>query len=58
LGPTCGTTSDRFVGDDSPTEEQELFHITVTERKAEIQPDGVADDLPRKPMMFREVGRG
>ena len=38
----------RLVGhDDAPLGEQ-LLHIAVTEREAEIQPDGVTDDLGRE----------
>ena len=52
--------ADGFIGHDGATDEQKFFYITVAEREAEIQPDGVADDLPRKPMMFVEIrcGRG
>jgi hypothetical protein len=32
-----------------------FFHVTMAERKTAIEPDGVADDLPREPMMFRVV---
>ena len=32
-------------------------HIPVTEREAEIQPDGVADDRTRKSVVFVEIGR-
>jgi hypothetical protein len=37
---------DGFVRHNDPTNEQEFFHITMAQRKAKIQPDGVADDLP------------
>jgi hypothetical protein len=50
--------ADRFVGDDDPTDEQQFFHIAVAEREAEIEPDRVADDLTRKPVMFVEIWRG
>jgi hypothetical protein len=45
------------VRDDDATDEQEFFHVPVAERKAEIQPDGVADDLTREPVVFVEIGR-
>jgi hypothetical protein len=47
-----------FVRDDDATDEQELFHVAMAQREAEIQPDGVADDLPREPVVFIEIGRG
>ena len=50
--------TDRFVGDDDATDEEDLFHITVAQREAEIQPDSVADDLTREPVVFAEIGRG
>src|SRR3974377_1105569 len=34
-----------FVADDEATGGQQLLHHAQTEREAEIQPDGVADDL-------------
>jgi hypothetical protein len=58
LAELAAPLADRFIGDNDPTDEQELFHIAVAERKAEIQPNGVADDLPREPMMFIEIRRG
>jgi hypothetical protein len=50
--------ANRFVGDDDTADEQELFHVTMAQRKAEIQPDGMADDLTGEPMTFVEIGRG
>jgi len=50
--------ADGFVRYEDTTDEQEFFHVAVTEREAKIQPDGVADDLPREPMMFIEIGGG
>jgi hypothetical protein len=49
--------ADGFVKDNDAADEQEFFHITVDEREKEKQPDGVADDLPWEPMMFRQIGR-
>src|SRR5258708_28997985 len=42
----------RFIGDDDPTLGKKLFNITKTEREAEIQPDGVANDFRRKAKAF------
>jgi hypothetical protein len=47
-----------FGRDNDPTNAQEFFHISMAERKAAIQPDGVADDLPWEPVMFVEIWRG
>jgi hypothetical protein len=47
-----------FVRHDDSTNEQEFFHIAMAERKAEIEPDRVADDLTREPVVFIEIGRG
>jgi hypothetical protein len=37
-----------FVRHEDPTDEQQLFHIAVAEREAEIEPDSVANNLSRK----------
>ena len=37
---------ERFVGHDYPTDAQECFDIAVADRKAKVQLDRVADDLP------------
>ena len=50
--------TDGFIGHDDATDKQEFFHVTMTQRKAEVQPDGVADDLPWEPMMFVKMGWG
>jgi hypothetical protein len=50
--------ADGFVRHDDPTNEQDFFYIAMTEREAEIPPDGVADDLTWEPMLFIEIGRG
>ena len=42
--------SDRFVGDDNAALKQHFFDQTQAQRKTEIEPDGVSDDLGRKPM--------
>jgi len=49
--------ADRFVRHDHTTDEQQFFHVAVAERKAEIQPDGVADDLSWEPMMCARIGQ-
>jgi hypothetical protein len=58
LAELAATFADGLIGHDDPTDEQDFFHVTMAERKTEIQPDRVADDLPREPMMFIEIGRG
>jgi hypothetical protein len=50
--------ANRFVRDHHTTDEQELFHVAVVEREAEIQPDRVADDLTRAPVVLIGIGRG
>jgi hypothetical protein len=50
--------ADGLIRHDDPTDEQKFFHVSMAERKTEIQPDRVADDLPRESMMFIEIGRG
>ena len=47
-----------FIGHGDATDQQQFCHITVAERKAEIQSEAVADDLPREPVMFVEMGWG
>src|SRR5689334_15850122 len=39
-----------FVADDDAARRQQLLHHAQPERKAKIQPHGVADDLGGKPM--------
>jgi hypothetical protein len=38
-------------------DEQQYSHGAVAETEVEIQPDGVADNLPRETMMFVRIGR-
>jgi hypothetical protein len=40
-----------FVGHDHAACQEQLFHITVAEAEADVQPDAIADDLGRKPMV-------
>jgi hypothetical protein len=49
---------DRLVGDDDSTGEQQLFDIAVAEAEAKVQPDAMADDLGRKPMVCVRGGGG
>ena len=49
--------ADGFVRRGDPTNEQEFFHIPVAERKAEIKPDGMVDNLTGEPMMFVGIWR-
>ena len=48
---------DGFVRDDHAADEQEFFHIPVAEREAEIEPDGMVDNLTGEPMMFVGIRR-
>jgi hypothetical protein len=50
--------TDRVVGDDEATDEEDLFSITRAQREAESQPDSMADALTREPVMLVEIGRG
>jgi hypothetical protein len=43
-------SSDRLVGDVDPALGQEFLHVTVAERKAQIKPDRMSDDLGRELM--------
>src|SRR6201994_4587900 len=42
--------SDGFVADDHAAGRQQLLHHAQPERKAEIEPDSMADDLGREPI--------
>jgi len=56
LAKLAASLADGFVRYDHATDQQEFFPIAVAEREAEIQPDGMADDLPREAMMFIGIG--
>src|SRR5215510_4468964 len=43
---------DRFMGDLDTPSQHHLFHIAVTQAKAVIQPDAMADDLSREAMVL------
>ena len=58
LAEFAAPLADGLVGDDDAADKEEFFHSTVAQRKAEVPPDGVADDLSRKPMMLIQIGRG
>jgi hypothetical protein len=47
---------DRLVGDDDSAGEQQLFNVSVAEAEAVVQPDAMADDLGRNPMVCVQVG--
>jgi len=47
---------DRFIGHEDPAGEQPLFHIPIAQAEAEAEPDAMADDLGRKPMVCVRVG--
>ena len=40
----------RFVGNVQPTLGQEILHVPLAEREAQVQPDRVLDDRRREPM--------
>src|SRR5215468_955173 len=42
----------RLIGYDHPTFTQQFFDITEAQTEAKVQPDGVANDLNRKPMVL------
>jgi hypothetical protein len=42
----------RFIGHDHTTFPQELFDITEAQAEAKVQPDSVADDLDREPVIL------
>jgi hypothetical protein len=42
--------SDGLVGDDDATGRQQLLNHAQPEREAEVQPDGMADDLGQEPI--------
>jgi hypothetical protein len=58
LAERAAPLADRLLRDDDTTDEQDLFHIARAERKAAVPPNGVADNLPREPMVLVEIGRG
>lgn len=43
-------TPHRFIGDVEPALGEQFLHVAVAQRKAEIEPDRVLDDLGRKTM--------
>jgi hypothetical protein len=43
-------TPHRFIGDIEPALGEQFLHVAVAQRKAEIEPDRVLDDLGRKTM--------
>jgi hypothetical protein len=47
--------ADRFIGQDDATSKQELFHVVVTETKAEVPPDAMANNVNVKTMLFGMV---
>jgi len=47
-----GPASDRFVGCDNATLKQHFLNETQTQRKTEIEPDRMRDDLGRKSVAF------
>jgi len=44
----------RFVGQDHDALDEQFLHVAVAEREAEVQPDGVANDLRREAMALLE----
>jgi hypothetical protein len=41
---------DGFVGDVEPTFREEILYVSVAEREAQVEPDGMLDDNRRKPV--------
>ena len=56
LAKLAAPLPDRFIGHEDPAGEQQLFHIPVAQAEAEVEPDAMADDLGRKPMVCVRVG--
>ncbi len=52
LAELAAPLAQRLIGDDHPALGEQLLDIPVAEREAEVQPDGVRDDLGREPMAF------
>jgi hypothetical protein len=48
--------ADRFIGDDDPTGEQQLFDIALDEAEMEVQPDAIAENLGREAVVLVTVG--
>jgi hypothetical protein len=40
--------ADSFVGDVEPTLGEKLLHVSIAERKAQVEPNGMLDDIRRK----------
>jgi hypothetical protein len=50
-GPNPASPSaHRFIGDIEPSFGQQFLDVSITQGEAEIQPDGVLDDLGREAM--------
>ena len=49
---------ERFRRHADPTDAQECFHVAIAEAEAIVQPDAVAHDFGRKPMMFVALWSG
>ena len=56
LAKLAAPLPNRFIRHENATREEEFFHIAVAETKAKIEPDGMADDLGRKPMVCVWIG--
>jgi hypothetical protein len=50
--------ANRFIRHDDPTSGQELFHVTIAQTEAVVEPDTMADDLNGKMMLLVMVGEG
>src|SRR5882757_1091066 len=48
VGPNFNTAADGFIGDVRPTLGQEILDVSVAEREAQVEPDGMLDDNRRK----------
>jgi hypothetical protein len=56
LAELAAPLPDGFIRHDDAPGEQELFHITVAETEAAVQPDAMADNLGREAVVCVRVG--
>jgi SOS-response transcriptional repressor LexA len=56
LAKLATPSSDRLVGHDHATDEQEFLHIAVAEAEPVVQPDAMADNFGRKAVVLIAVG--
>ena len=56
LSERAAPLPDRLGGDEDAAGEQQIFDVPVAEAEAEVEPDAVANDLGRKPLVCVWVG--